>query len=37
MVRDGLEHLSPRNAKEETLAQRKGLEANVRLACQTHA
>ncbi|MGA2232733.1 MAG: peroxidase family protein [Tepidisphaeraceae bacterium] len=37
MVRDGLEHLSPRNAAEETLALRKGLDPNIRLACQTHA
>jgi adenylate cyclase len=36
MVTDGLCNLSPRNEKEETLALRKGLDPNVRLACQTH-
>jgi adenylate cyclase len=36
MVTDGLRNLSPRNEKEAKLAERKGLDANVRLACQTH-
>jgi adenylate cyclase len=35
MVYEGLDHLSARNAAEEKLAQRKGLEPNIRLACQT--
>ncbi|HUB24299.1 MAG TPA: peroxidase family protein [Tepidisphaeraceae bacterium] len=35
MVHDGLEHLNPRNPAEQKLALRKGLEENIRLACQT--
>jgi adenylate cyclase len=37
MVHDGLENLNPRNAAEEMLALRKGLEPNIRLACQSRA
>lgn len=35
MVLDHAEHLHPRNAAEQRLAQKKGLEDNIRLACQT--
>lgn len=37
MVHEGLENLSPRNAAEQILAVRKGLEKDIRLACQTKA
>jgi len=37
MVHEGLENLSPRNPAELKLALRKGLESNIRLACQTKA
>jgi adenylate cyclase len=37
MVHEGLENLSPPNPAEQNLAVRKGLEANIRLACQTRA
>src|SRR5260370_25459089 len=36
MIRDGRENALPRNPAEEHLASLKGLEPNVRLACQTH-
>ncbi|SET70634.1 adenylate/guanylate cyclase domain-containing protein [Hymenobacter actinosclerus] len=36
-VLDGLEHLPPRNAPEQALAQRLRLPDNIRLACQTSA
>lgn len=35
MVHEGVENCQPRNPAEETMAQRKGLDPNVRLACQT--
>ena len=35
MVRDGMEHVLPRNAAEQRLAALKGFEPDVRLACQT--
>lgn len=35
MVHEGVEHCLPRNEAEQTMAARKGLDANVRLACQT--
>src|ERR1700690_855048 len=37
MVHEGLENLHPRNIAEQTLAVRKGLEPNIRLACQARA
>ncbi|MCB1164764.1 MAG: 2Fe-2S iron-sulfur cluster binding domain-containing protein [Leptospiraceae bacterium] len=36
LVLDGLENLEPRNEQERSLSRRRGLESNVRLACQTH-
>lgn len=36
IVLDGLEHVLPRNAAEQALAEKKGFEPNIRLACQTH-
>ena len=35
MVVEGLENCLPRNTHEQALADRKGFEANIRLACQT--
>jgi adenylate cyclase len=35
MIHEGLENAQPRNAAEQRLASLKGLEPNVRLACQT--
>ena len=35
LVLDGLENLEPRNEMERSLSRRRGLESNVRLACQT--
>ncbi|MGD9688219.1 MAG: peroxidase family protein [Phycisphaerales bacterium] len=35
MVHEGLEHCQPRNAVEQAMAGRKGMESNIRLACQT--
>jgi len=35
MVHDGLENCVARNEAEQTMADRKGMEPNVRLACQT--
>lgn len=35
MVHEGLEHCCPRNPAEQAMAERKGFEANIRLACQT--
>ncbi len=35
MVREGMDNVLPRNPSEQRLAALKGLEANVRLACQT--
>jgi adenylate cyclase len=37
MVHEGLENLNPRNPAEQMLAMRKGLEPNIRLACQSRA
>jgi adenylate cyclase len=37
MVHEGLENLSPRNTAEQKLAHKKGLEPNIRLACQAKA
>src|SRR5580692_7798683 len=34
MVHEGLDQLTPRNEAEQKLALRKGLEPNIRLACQ---
>jgi len=36
MVQEGLENFLPRNEPEQKLAQRKGLEPDIRLACQSH-
>src|SRR5882757_3024847 len=36
MIHDGLANTLPRNEAEQHLASLKGLEPNVRLACQTH-
>jgi ferredoxin len=36
MIHDGLANALPRNEAEQHLASLKGLEPNVRLACQTH-
>src|SRR5437868_8045034 len=36
MVVEGLENCEPRNVHEQALADRKGFEPNIRLACQTH-
>ncbi|MEQ8350953.1 MAG: adenylate/guanylate cyclase domain-containing protein [Leptospiraceae bacterium] len=35
LILDGQENLEPRNEQERSLARRRGLENNVRLACQT--
>lgn len=35
MVHEGVEHCLPRNPAEQAMADRKGLEPNIRLACQT--
>ena len=35
IICDGLENLQPKNKLEQTLADKKGLEDNIRLACQT--
>lgn len=37
MVHDGIDQLSPPNAAEMKLSQKKGLAENIRLACQTRA
>ena len=35
MVLEGAEHVQPRNETEQRLAEKKGFEDNIRLACQT--
>jgi adenylate cyclase len=37
LVLEGLEHLTPRTEAESQLAEKKGFEAEIRLACQTRA
>ena len=36
MILEGLENVAPRNKTEAKLADRKGFDAQIRLACQTH-